>query len=109
MLSASTRPWARSGIGHRHDDVCSVHPGGGEGAHAVDAPLAASLQRALGADYEVCFPERPDEADPDVATWTPAIAAELAKASGRVILVGHSIGGSLLLRTLADRPTARPI
>jgi predicted alpha/beta hydrolase family esterase len=83
--------------------------GGGEGAHAVDAPLAASLQRALGADYEVRFPEMPDEADPDVATWTPAIAAELAKASGRVILVGHSIGGSLLLRTLADRPIARPI
>ncbi len=83
--------------------------GGGEGAHVVDERLAASLQRALGADYEVRFPEMPDEADPDVATWIPAIVAELAKAPGRLILVGHSIGGSLLLRALAERAIEQPV
>jgi predicted alpha/beta hydrolase family esterase len=78
--------------------------GGGAGAHAVDASLAASLRRALGDGYDVRFPVMPDEADPDVATWMPAIAAELEQAPGRVVLVGHSIGGSLLLRMLAERP-----
>lgn len=78
--------------------------GGGEGAHAFDAVLAASLQRALGADYDVRFPQMPDEGDPDAATWSRAIATELARTSGRVILVGHSIGGSLLLRTLSEIP-----
>ena len=35
--------------------------GGGEGAHDEDAALAASLQRALGGEYEVHFPRMPDE------------------------------------------------
>lgn len=43
--------------------------GGGEGAHAVDAALAASLQQALGSGYEVRFPRMPDEEGPKVESW----------------------------------------
>ena len=70
--------------------------GGGAGAHAEDAELAASLSRELG--IRVAYPVMPDEGDPDAAAWLPAISAAI---DGADAVVGHSIGGYLLLAQLA--------
>jgi len=83
--------------------------GGGEGAHAIDASLAASLQKALGAEYDVRYPQMPDESNPDQQTWRVKIASELEKLEGRVILVGHSVGGSTLLKYLSEGNVEKPI
>lgn len=76
--------------------------GGGEGAHSEDAVLANSLQRALGPNYDVRFPRMPVESDPNVESWGQKISSELSHTSGNVILVAHSVGGSILLRYLSD-------
>lgn len=76
--------------------------GGGEGAHAEDAPLADALRRKLGSGFDVRFPQMPGEADPKVEAWKRKISSELAQIPGRVILVGHSVGGSILLRYLSE-------
>ena len=83
--------------------------GGGQGAHAEDAPLAASLKRALGPAYEVHFPRMPGEADPNVEAWKQKISTELSRLPGRVVLVAHSIGASILLRYLAEEQVETPI
>ena len=83
--------------------------GGGKGAHNVDAALAASLERALGGKYEVHFPRMPEEADPNVKSWKHKIAAELLRLPGKVLLVGHSVGGSILLRYLAEEEVKKPV
>jgi serine hydrolase len=83
--------------------------GGGKGAHSEDAPLAESLKRALGPEYDVRFPRMPGEADPNVASWKQKISAELSRIPGRVILVAHSVGGSILLRYLAQEKVDKPI
>jgi uncharacterized protein len=83
--------------------------GGGKGAHSEDAPIANSLKRALGPKYDVRFPRMPDEADPNVATWKEKIASELSRIPGKVILVAHSIGGSILLRYLSEKKVEKPI
>ena len=83
--------------------------GGGKGAHSADAPLASSLQRALGPEYDVRFPRMPGEADPSVATWKEKLSSELSRLPGKGILVAHSIGGSILLRYLAEEKVERPI
>ena len=44
----------------------------------------------------------PDEADPNVKSWKRRIAAELSPLRGKIVLVGHSIGGSILLRYLSE-------
>ena len=76
--------------------------GGGEGAYAADGKLVASLQRALGAAHEIRYPKMPDENDPDYGKWKPVIAKELASIEGVAIVIGHSLGGSFLLKFLVE-------
>lgn len=76
--------------------------GGGAGAHVQDAPLAASLQQALGDACELHYPRMPHEEDPQPGPWQRQITAALSRLQGPVTLVGHSIGGAMLLRYLAQ-------
>ena len=88
--------------------VLFVH-GGGEGAHEADHKLAASLQDALGAGYEVRSPKMPNEDGPEYGAWRDRISEELADTDGEAILAGHSLGASLLLKYLAEEVQERPV
>ena len=83
--------------------------GGGEGAHNEDALLAASLQNTLGAEYDVRYPQMPGESEPEKQTWEAQIAKELEAFDGKIVLVGHSVGGSVLLRYLSEERSEKPI
>ena len=76
--------------------------GGGGGAHAVDARLAASLGDELGPDYEVRFPLMPNEGSPDYEAWKRQLTEEIANLGDWAILVGHSIGATILVNVLAE-------
>src|SRR5690606_33814406 len=76
--------------------------GGGEGAYQADARLAASLGSKLGPGYDVRYPMMPDEASPDYAAWRQRLSQEFMALSSDAVLVGHSLGGSILLKVLAD-------
>ena len=77
--------------------------GGGEGAHDEwDNKLVDSLRRELGPGYEVRYPRMPNEADPIYAQWKAALADEIAALDDGAILVGHSLGGTILINALAD-------
>jgi predicted alpha/beta hydrolase family esterase len=76
--------------------------GGGKGAYDADGKLVASLRRALGANYQVNYPEMPDEDDPDYGRWKPQIKKQLDAAGGEIILVGHSLGGYFLIKYLSE-------
>jgi len=77
--------------------------GGGEGAHDEwDNELVENLRQALGPRYEILYPNMPDEADPNCARWAAALRNEFAKLSDGAILVGHSIGATILINVLAE-------
>ncbi|TKR29501.1 alpha/beta fold hydrolase [Luteimonas gilva] len=82
--------------------VLFIH-GGGTGAYAADRALADSLQRALGAGWEVDSPPMPDEENCPYPEWRAVIDARIASMKGPVMLVGHSVGGSVLLKYLCER------
>lgn len=75
--------------------------GGGDDAHAWDAKLAKNLEQRLGPAYTVIFPEMPNESDPNYDAWTRRIRQELNGHDGAV-LVGHSLGGSMLMKMLVE-------
>jgi len=88
--------------------VLFIH-GAGQGAYEEDGLLVASLQSALGPGYEVRYPKMVNEEGPEYADWKPQIASELDALDGEVFLVGHSVGGSVLLKYLSDERVEKTI
>jgi pimeloyl-ACP methyl ester carboxylesterase len=79
--------------------------GGGEGTHDEwDDKLVDSLRRELGDGYEIRYPRMAAEDDPSAAVWGPAISDAIAALDDGAIVVGHSVGGALLIQTLVERP-----
>jgi predicted alpha/beta hydrolase family esterase len=78
--------------------------GGGEGVHDQwDNHLVDSLRRELGPGYEIHYPVMPNEADPKYAAWKRALERELAALEHAAIVVGHSVGGTILINALAEQ------
>jgi uncharacterized protein len=71
--------------------------------------LAAYLARELGTDYRVIAPEMPDADNPHYQPWRDRIEQELDAIDEDVILVGHSFGGSVLLKYLAEDSYQKPV
>ena len=81
--------------------------GGGEGTHDDwDDKLVDSLRRELGAAFEVRYPRMPTEHDPTAATWLPAIRGQVAALADGGVVVGHSVGATLLVHALAEEASA---
>jgi predicted alpha/beta hydrolase family esterase len=82
--------------------------GGGAGVHDEwDDKLVASLMRELEDGHEVRYPRLPEEGDPNYARWSAAIRREIADLDGGAVLVGHSIGATILINALAEESPAR--
>ena len=88
--------------------VLFVHGAGGE-AFEEDAALVRSLREALGPDFVVEYPEMPDADAPKFGTWSARISYELSALDDGVILVGHSLGASILLKHLSEERVQKPI
>jgi predicted alpha/beta hydrolase family esterase len=83
------------GAGDLHEPDGSIH-------------LARFLERELRDAYRVLAPEMPDARDnPRYQPWRAAIEQELDAIEGPVVIVGHSLGGSTVLKMLTESP-ARP-
>ena len=79
--------------------------GGGTGTHdAWDSKLVESLRRDLGPSYDIRYPRMPDEDDPTFPAWKAALLTELAGLHDGAVIVGHSIGGTIVINVLAEQP-----
>jgi predicted alpha/beta hydrolase family esterase len=84
--------------------------GGGARVHDEwDNKLVENLTRELGPRYEVRYPRMPNEDDPNYAAWRAALHNEFANLNDGAIVVGHSIGGTILINVLAERPPERKL
>ena len=83
--------------------------GAGEGAHNEDKKLVDSLQQALGSEYDVRYPVMPDEDNASYEQWKQRVETELVTMAAPVILIGHSVGASILAKCLAERVVERPV
>lgn len=82
--------------------ILFIH-GAGDGAHAADAALVVSLRQHLGRDYEVHYPPMPNEDEPDYQTWKQLITEKVKAMGDDAILVGHSIGASVLIKMFTEQ------
>jgi uncharacterized protein len=89
--------------------ILFAHSAGPQGDREGSGPLVASLRRTLGSRYDLRYPIMPDPDDPAYAPWQERLENELAALDDDVILVGHSLGGSVLLKSLSERKPRRRI
>src|SRR5215470_16485399 len=83
-------------------EVLFVHSAGPQGEHHGSDDFVRLLRAGLGDAYELRAPLMPAPDEPRYAAW----AAHLdAVAGGATLLVGHSLGGSVLVKWLCE--TAR--
>jgi len=84
--------------------------GGGAGTHDEwDSKLIASLKRELGQGYDIRYPRMPNEADPSYPAWKTALEHEIAALDDAAVLVGHSVGGTILINALAEQAPVRKL
>jgi len=83
--------------------------GAGEATYdAWDDKLVRSLERELGNGYTVLYPRMPNGADPRYSIWKTALLDEFADLKDGAVLIGHSVGGTILIHALAEhRPKRR--
>jgi predicted alpha/beta hydrolase family esterase len=84
--------------------------GGGARVHDEwDGKLVESLRRELGPSYEVRYPRMPDEDDPRYDAWKAALQKEFADLNDGAVVVGHSIGGTILINVVAEQFPGRKL
>jgi predicted alpha/beta hydrolase family esterase len=82
--------------------VLLVHSSGPQGAGQGSAPFVARLRDQLGSGHEVLFPEMPTPDDPHYQLWSERLGQLLAETDSPVVVLGHSLGGSVVLKHLAE-------
>jgi predicted alpha/beta hydrolase family esterase len=92
------------------NNVLFIH-GAGDGGYEADAMLATSLQNELGTAYKVHFPKMSqDETESFFGSqWPKQIGKEISSMKGEVILVGHSLGASMLMKYLSENKIKKRI
>ncbi|MEH2493976.1 putative alpha/beta hydrolase family esterase [Bradyrhizobium sp. AZCC 1678] len=84
--------------------------GGGAGTYDEwDSKLVDSLRRELGPGYDVRYPRMPNEANPSYTMWKAALAEEIAGLDDGAVLIGHSLGGTILINALAEAAPNRKL
>ncbi len=85
--------------------------GGGNGGYEADAKLVASLRKELKTAYKVHYPKMLlDETVQDFSQqWLNQIDKEISSVTGEIILAGHSLGASMLLKYLSENKIKKNI
>ena len=84
--------------------------GGGAGTHDEwDNKLVESLNRELGPNVEIRYPRMPNEDEPEYTAWKEARETEFASLDDGAILIGQSIGATILISVLSERPPTKQL
>src|SRR5262245_48151311 len=81
--------------------ILFAHSSGPQGPGEGSRPFVARLRGELGEAWDVRFPVLPDPDDPRYERWGEALEGELASADTPLTVVGHSLGGSVVLKLLS--------
>lgn len=82
--------------------VLFLHSAGPQGPGQGSSEFVRYLKRELGSGFSVLAPKLPRPQAPDYGPWKAKLAAILSGMKGDVILIGHSLGGSVLLKYLSE-------
>ena len=83
--------------------VLFAHSGGGQGSAGQGSfDLVNALKSELSNEYEIHYPIIDNPEAPTYEMWKKMFDSEFKKINQSIILVGHSLGGSVLLKYLSE-------
>jgi uncharacterized protein len=88
--------------------IIFFHGGGSEEDYHADAKMVDSLKTRLGSEYAIHYPLLANNGSPDFGR-RKQITDEISRSKDDVILVGHSLGASMLLACLSENHVQRNI
>ncbi|MDB5049119.1 MAG: serine hydrolase family protein [Fibrobacteres bacterium] len=89
--------------------ILFLHSAGPQGPHQGSSDFLAHLESGLGAGYRFIHPKIPKPDAPGYAVWKKGLEKALAGLESGSILIGHSLGGSVLLKFLSEEKYEKPI
>lgn len=81
------------------EDVIVIHGYKGDGSSVWIPWLSEKLEKR---GYNVIHPDMPNSSDPILSEWIAEFEKILGKLKNEIIVVGHSLGGSLILHMLEN-------
>jgi predicted alpha/beta hydrolase family esterase len=81
--------------------VLFIQGGGSKEDYETDKSLVDSLQQTLGEAYTIYYPRLPNESVPDLGR-IKQIGHQISLIEGELIVVGHSLGASMLLKYVSE-------
>lgn len=78
--------------------------GAGNVATEQEQVIVDALRIKLGDRFTIIYPPMPDADYPSYLAWEAVLTTNLKSLSGKVILLGHSLGGSIILKHFSREP-----
>jgi predicted alpha/beta hydrolase family esterase len=86
--------------------ILFAHSAGNQGAKGKGShDLVVSLRKSLGKNFEILYPVLENPEEPTYAQWVSLFEAAFRNLDSPVLLIGHSLGGSMLLKYLSEKKT----
>ena len=89
-------------------DVLFIHSAGAQSGDQGSTPFVKHLRQSLGSAYRVSCPAMPAPTKPSYERWKNELERLLQSDSSPPILVGHSLGGSVLLKYISEHRPGIP-
>lgn len=83
-------------------DALFIHSAGPQSGEQGSAPLVKHLRQSLGSAFRVTCPAMPAPTKPSYERWKLKLDQLLPSDASPPILVGHSLGGSVLLKYMSE-------
>lgn len=81
--------------------VLFIHSAGSQNPGEGSSRLVAGLRETMPREWTLLAPLMPAPDSPEAEPWIQACQAEINAVNDNFVLVGHSLGGSIILQTLA--------
>ncbi len=79
-----------------------LHSAGPQDKNEGSSGFLASLIADLQDSYEIVHPVMPNPENPDYEPWKEELDRDFSHLAGDVILIGHSLGGSVLIKYISE-------
>ena len=93
----------------KSNKILFLHSAGPQHDDEGSAKLVNYIREKLSADYQIIAPIMPDPDDPSYQSWKNALIEIFKIIDDGIILIGHSLGGSVLLKFLSEEQPQQKI